>query len=71
MLFKNNEGKYIIINRKDFITDKDYYLCILSIKDPTILPKQYDVMDNLLEILQKKKEYITYKPKNTSNNVII
>ncbi len=68
MLFKNSEGKYIIINRKDFNCDRDYYLHILSIKQPNKIPKQHDVMDNLLEILQKKNEYITYKPKNTNNS---
>lgn len=67
MLFKNNDGKYVIINKSDFVNDKDYYEQILLIKGHKYLSKCDSVLDNLLDIFQKKNEYITYKPKKSND----
>tara|TARA_Y100000389_G_scaffold200448_1_gene240889 strand:+ start:4038 stop:4253 length:216 start_codon:yes stop_codon:yes gene_type:complete len=67
MLFKDNDGKYVIINKSDFVNDKDYYKQILLTKGHKYLSKYDNVLDNLLDIFQKKKEYITYKPKKSND----
>ena len=60
MLFKDNSGKYIIINRYDFNNDKEYYREILQIKGLNI-SKLEDPINNILNIIEKNKEYMTYK----------
>ena len=67
MLFKDNDGKYVIINKSDFVNDKDYYEQILLTKGHKYLSKYDNVLDNLLDIFQKKNEYITYKPKKSND----
>ena len=56
-----NSGKYIIINRYDFNNDKGYYRKILEIKGLNI-SKVEDPINNILNIIQKNNEYMTYRP---------
>ena len=65
MLFKEISGKYIIINKYDFKSDKEYYEKILEIKGLNI-SKVEDPINNILNIIQKKNEYMTYKPNKNS-----
>ena len=66
MLFKDTTGKYIIINKSDFTDDKSYYQYILSIKGYKGHTEVNNVIEDLLDIVQNKKEYITYKPNKTN-----
>jgi len=65
MLFKEISGKYIIINKYDFKSDKEYYEKILEIKGLNI-SKVEDPINDILNIIQKKNEYMTYKPNKNS-----
>lgn len=67
MLFKDTDNKYVIINKSDFVNDKDYYEKILLTKGYKNLSKSNNVLDNMLDIFQNKKEYITYKPKKSND----
>ena len=59
MLFKDNYGKYIIINKHDFISDKEYYKKILEIKGLNI-SKVGVPINNVLNIINKSKEFMSY-----------
>ena len=65
MLFKEISGKYIIINKYDFKSDKEYYEKILEIKGFNI-SKVEEPVNDILNIIQKKNEYMTYKPNKNS-----
>ena len=60
MLFKDIDGKYIIINKLDFKTDKEYYKKILETKGLNIYNLE-DPVSNILNIIEKKDLYMTYK----------
>ena len=65
MLFKEISGKYIIINKYDFKSDKEYYEKILEIKGLNI-SKVEEPVNDILNIIQKKNEYMTYNPNKNS-----
>ena len=65
MLFKEISGKYVIINKYDFKSDKEYYEKILEIKGLNI-SKVEEPVNDILNIIQKKNEYMTYKPNKNS-----
>ncbi len=56
MLFKDNFGKYKIINKHDFKSDNEYYKKILEIKGLNI-SKVEDPIKNVLNIINKHKEF--------------
>ena len=65
MLFKEISGKYIIINKYDFKSDKEYYEKILEIKGLN-LSKVKEPVNDILNIIQKKNEYMIYNPNKNS-----
>ena len=60
MLFKDINGKYIIINKCDFKNDKEYYKKILETKGLNIYNLE-DPVSDILNIIEKKDLYMTYK----------
>ena len=55
MLFKDSNGKYVIINKSDFVNDKDYYEQILFTKGHKCLSKSDNVIDNYVRYISKEK----------------
>ena len=53
MLFKDETGKYIIINKINFKSDKEYYKKILETKGLNITSLE-DPINNILNVIQKK-----------------
>lgn len=68
MLFRSSEGKYIEINRKDYIDDKSYYGAIMSLQTDISESSSEDPLDQILEICQKKKEKNTYRASRRRSN---
>ena len=60
MLFKDVDGKYIIINKHNFKNDKEYYNKILETKGLNKYNLE-DPVSNILNIIKKKDLYMTYK----------
>jgi hypothetical protein len=55
MLFRNFNNELIEINRKDFITDNEYYKYILSIKNLSYEKKLFDLQDKIKNIIINNK----------------
>ena len=56
MIFTNKNGKYIEINKKDFINDKEYIKQILKFKKINLNIKNTNKTDYILDVSKKKVE---------------
>jgi len=55
MLFRDNNGNIVNINKNDFITDKHYYKAISFIYGINYFAKSNNNINNILTFIKNKK----------------
>ena len=61
MIFRDSEGILREINKKDFITDKEYYSEILKVKGIKFSPKDRDSVQEMMYLIKQSDTYVYKK----------
>ena len=61
MIFRDSQGILREINKKDFITDKEYYSEILKVKEIKFSPKDRDSVQEMMSLIKQSNTNIHKK----------